>query len=186
MGTQNLSHSVYPNLPDAPTIYSLTDFKQESPYHTPATNKETFYLALSQISAMAISFVRDTPNARLNFTRESLLEVDKLIDSFRGKTADPNTLQIFVAECGSYVGIVLERLLKIDFKKTVKWDVCFEKYWFSALRFKSDKIYESSPFVAVTKRLVMVLQNQDLGEASTSQYADFIINAAKNGISLKK
>lgn len=183
MPSQDLVNKKYPNLPDAPTLFTAHTYEAESPYHVAAANRERKYQALAQIRLMATAFVSDFSSkteGKLDFSLKSLEEVDKVIGSF--VPAKPENVDVFVHECGSYVGVVLEGYTP----RKGQWHVSFPKYYFSGFRLpfkdtkgKLDAIVETNPFAQVTKKIAAVLEKRPDSEPGMVRYISWILEGFK-------
>ena len=171
----------YSFLPDAPAIWTAHNYETESPYHISAHTPDKKFMVLAQIRGMAIAFVGDfskRSEIKLDFSRESLGSVDKIIEAF--KPANKESVEIFVAECGSYIGEVLRGLTS----GKGKWHVSYPQYFFSGFRFpyqlksKEGKSYvtivETSPYAAVSKRLISLKKGKKDAEPSIEKYVNFL------------
>lgn len=176
-----LTNKGYSFLPDAPTIASVRDFQNQSPYHESAQSKDEYYGTLFQINNMAIAFVRgysSQAEQKLDFSKTSLPAVDKIINNT--KYTNDEDLIVFIAMVGAYVGKVIE-MVKMG---AVKWHPGRPvDYYFSGLRIKGsleledgtkkEGIFETNPFAQVTKRVVYILNKAD-EEVSMVGYLDFL------------
>jgi len=145
---KNLTYPKTPFLPDAPDVVTVPG--GPSPYHESTTSAEQHYKSLWAIHRMAIACVTDVrPSVKgeLDFSPASLKLVDEFIDRDSIENRSQDDAIVFVAEMGSYFGLVLQ----MDFEG--EWHTS-PMYYFSALRFKtkSKGIIETNPFVAVVKR----------------------------------
>lgn len=176
-----ITNKRYPFLPDAPTVISITDPQDQSPYHQSAQSKDEYYGTLFQINNMAIAFVKgysSQAEQKLDFSTESLASVDRIINDF--KYTNDEDLTVFVAMVGAYVGKVIE-MVKMG---TIEWHPGMPvDYYFSGLRIKGSMktpegtekvgIFETNPFAQVSKRVVYVL-NKSAEEPSMVEYFSFL------------
>lgn len=176
-----LTNKEYPFLPDAPTIVSVRDSQDQSPYHESAQSKDEYYGTLFQINNMAIAFVRgysSLTEQKLDFSKASLPAIDKIINDF--KYTNDEDLTVFVAMVGAYVGKVIE-MSKMG---SIKWHPSKPvDYYFSGLRIKGEiqsndgtrkaGYFETNPFAQVTKRVIYILGKTE-EEASMVEYLNFL------------
>jgi hypothetical protein len=147
--SRNLTFPKAPFLPDAPDAVPVT-VGGESPYHESSASAEEHFRSLWGIHLMAIACVRDvrpSVEGELDFSPASLGLIDKVIDRRDIEKDTKEDAIVFVAELGSYFGVVLQM------EHGGEWHTS-PAYYFSALRFKTKSrgIIETNPFVAVVKR----------------------------------
>ncbi len=145
---KNLTWAKAPFLPDAPDVFAVPG--GPSPFHESTTSAEQHFHTMWAIHLMAITCVADhrpSVSGELDYRAGSLKHLDELIDRYGIETRTEKEATVFVAQLGSYFGVVLQ----MDYAG--EWHTS-PKYYFSALRFKtkSKGIIETNPFVAVVKR----------------------------------
>jgi len=146
----NLTHPKAPFLPDAPDAFAIARDTDASPYHESTTSLDEHYKVLWAIHTMAIVCVRDIRLAvggELDFSPGSLKHLDAFVDSYDIEKRNEEDAVVFVAEVGSYFGVVLQM------EHGGEWHTS-PKYYFSALRFstRTRGLIETNPFAAVVKR----------------------------------
>ncbi len=146
--SKNLTNNKAPFLPDAPDVVTVSN--GPSPYHESASSAEQHYKSLWAIHLMAIACVTDVrPSVKgeLNFSPASLKLIDEFLDRDNLEKRSQDDAIVFVAELGSYFGLVLQMTLQGEWHAS-------PTYYFSALRFRTRTkgIIETNPFVAVVKR----------------------------------
>lgn len=178
---KNLTQKEYPYLPDAPTIITVGSYETNSPYHIGVGSEEEKYRVLAQIREMAIAFVADFSKqveGKLDFRPESLSLVDEIIEGF--KSDKQEDIEVFVGECGSYVG----QVIRGQTLGKGKWHLSFPKYFFSGFRFpfkakdkegrEGETIAETNPYAAVSKKLIALWRKDGEAEPSMKHYVSFI------------